>query len=142
MKTLKSIVMGFALLIICGAANAANKTNDKGPGKDEVIDTYLNAVVHGKLDGIDKAIDDGAHFNMTRGDNVNSLSKQQLLRSLKSTENIEQDCKCTSSVVRDENDICVRKVQMNYGDFTRTDLITAEREGKGWKITKVDISYN
>jgi hypothetical protein len=140
MRTLKSILLGLALLMVCGVAKAASGTAGNST-KDEVINIYLNAVVHGKLSGLEDAIDDDAQFNMMRGENVNTLGKQQILRSLKASENIDQDCKCTSTVIEDSDDICVKKVEMKYSDFTRIDVITAQRAGKGWKITKVDTSF-
>ena len=140
MRTLKSILLGLALLMVCGVTKAASGTATN-PTKDDVINTYLNAVVHGKLSGLEDAIDDDAQFNMMRGENVNTLGKQQILRSLKASENIDQDCKCTSTVIEDSDDICVKKVEMKYSDFTRIDVITAQRAGKGWKITKVDTSF-
>ena len=142
MKTFKSIVMGLALLIVCGVANASTKANHGNLTKEEVIDTYLDAVVHGKLTGIENAIDDDAQFNMMRGENVNTLNKKQLLASLQGSENIEQDCKCTSKIVQDDDNTVIRKVEMKYADFTRTDVITAQRSGNNWKITKVETSYN
>jgi len=141
MKTLKSIMLGMALLLVSVAVNANPKSHDKKPTKQEVIDTYLNAVVHGKLDGINNAIDDEAQFNMQRGNNVNTLNKQQILNSLKSSENIDQDCTCTKSVVQDSDDASVLKVEMKYADFTRTDVVTTQRGAGGWKITKVDTSF-
>jgi ABC-type lipoprotein release transport system permease subunit len=141
MRTLKSILLGLALLMVCGVTKAANGSALSNPTKDEVINTYLNAVVHGKLNGIEDAIDDDAQFNMMRGSDINTLSKQQILSSLKSNENIEQDCKCTSTVMQDSEDICVKKVEMKYSDFTRTDVVTAQRAGREWKITKVDTSF-
>jgi hypothetical protein len=134
--------MGLALLIVCGVANASTKAAHSNLTKEEVIDIYLNAVVHGKLTGIEGAIDNDVQFNMTRGENVNTLNKKQLLAALKANENIEQDCKCTSSIVQDDDGTVVRKVEMKYNDFTRTDVITAQRSGNNWKITKVDTSYN
>ena len=50
MKTLKAIMMGLALTLAIGVANAAPKTHHTSPSKDEVIDTYLNAIVHGNTD--------------------------------------------------------------------------------------------
>ena len=141
MKTFKSILMGVTLLFVCVVTKAATGTHNYLT-KDEVIDTYLNAVVHGKLSGIENAINDDAQFNIIRGENVKSLTKQQMLDAFKANENIEQDCKCTSTTVQEDDDICVRKVEMKYGDYTRTDVITALRTGSSWKITKVDTSYN
>ena len=140
MKTLKAMIMGLALLLICGASQAKPLTiNDNS--KDKAIDTYLNAVVHGKLAGIDDAIDNDAYFGMKRGNTENTLTKAQILDALKANENVEQDCQCTKTVVRDDDDMKVIKVDMKYNDFTRTDVITSEPSGSGWKITKVETSF-
>ena len=141
MKTLKAMVMGLALLLVCGVSQAASVTNHINSTRDEVIDAYVNAVVHGKINGFSDLIDDDAKFNMKRGSNVNTLSKPQILNSLKSNENVEQDCQCTKTVMQDSDDMSVIKVDMKYNDFTRTDVITAQRAGNGWKITKVETSF-
>ncbi|GAC1307949.1 MAG: hypothetical protein NVSMB24_20790 [Mucilaginibacter sp.] len=140
MKTLKTMLMGLALLFAFGTAVAATAYGSK-PTKDEVFNTYLNAVVHGKLTGFEDAVDDDAQFNIIRGDNVNTISKQQVINSLKLSENVDQNCECTKTVVQDTDNMSVLKVEMKYVDFSRVDVITAERAGKGWKITKVDTSY-
>jgi hypothetical protein len=141
MKTLKAMVMGLALLLVCGVSQAASVTNHNNSTKDEVIDAYLNAVVHGKINGLSDIVDDEAQFNMKRGSSVNTLNKSQILNSLKSSENVEQDCQCTKTVMQDSEDMSVIKVDMKYNDFTRTDVITAQRIGNGWKITKVETSF-
>jgi hypothetical protein len=140
MKTLKAMMMGMVLLLICGASRATSLTSDDN-SKDHAIDTYLNAVVHGKLAGVDEAIDNDAHFDMKRGNNVNTLTKSQIMSALKANENIEQDCQCTKTVVRDDDEMKVIKLDMKYNDFTRTDVITTEHAGSGWKITKVETSF-
>jgi len=133
------MIMGLSLLLVCGISQAA--PTGHGNSKDEVIDTYLNAIVHGKLDGVSDAIDDDAQFNMKRGERVNMLTKSQIMDGLKANANIEQDCKCTKSVLQDDDAKKVMKVDMQYADYTRTDVITAERAGSGWKITKVETSF-
>ena len=82
MKTLKAMVMGLALLLVCAVSQAAPAAGHN-LSKDEVLNTYLNAVVHGKTAGIDDAIDDDATFYMKRGDNVNTLTKSQIISALK-----------------------------------------------------------
>ncbi|MDP9047799.1 MAG: hypothetical protein M3N14_06655, partial [Bacteroidota bacterium] len=62
MKTLKTMLMGLALLFSVGSANAATAMRS-APTKDDVFNTYLNATVHGKLSGIDAVLDDNAEFN-------------------------------------------------------------------------------
>ncbi|MGZ3751119.1 MAG: nuclear transport factor 2 family protein [Mucilaginibacter sp.] len=141
MKTLKTMVMGLALLLVCVVTNATPKTIHGTSTKDDVINTYLNAVVHGKLDGLSNAIDDDAEFKMLRGASVTTLNKLQILSTLKSSENIEQDCQCTKTVLQEDTELSVVKVEMKYADFSRTDVITAQRAGDGWKITKVETSF-
>ena len=140
MKTLKAMMMGLALLFVCGISQAA-PTGHANATKDQVIDIYLNAIVHGKLDGISDAIDDDAQFSTQRGDLVNTLTKSQILESMQANANIEQQCECTKSVLQDDDEKKVMKVNMKYADYTRTDIVTAEPEGKGWKITKVETSF-
>jgi hypothetical protein len=141
MKTFKAMMIGLALLVVCGLANASAKKSNNGPTKDDVVNAYLNAVVHGKLGDVESAIDDDAQFNMVRGDKVITLSKSQELNFLKSNESLEQDCKCAPSVMQDDGDVFIKKVEMKFADFTRTDVISAQRVGYGWKITKVETSY-
>lgn len=139
MKTLKAMMMGLALLLVCSFSQAAPIGH--GNSKDEVIDTYLNAIVHGKLDGVSDAIDADAQFYMKRGERVNTLTKAQIMDGLKASANIEQDCQCTKTVMQDDDQKKVMKVDMKYADYTRTDVITAEPIGAGWKITKVETSF-
>lgn len=132
--------MGLALLLVCSISQAAS-TGHSGSTKDEVLDTYLNAIVHGKLSGVNDVIDDDAQFNMKRGDRVNNLTKAQIMDALKSNENIDQDCQCAKTVLQDDDAKKVLKVDMKYSDYTRTDVVTAEHVGSGWKITKVETSF-
>lgn len=140
MKTLKAMMMGLALLVFCGAANAGVKFLHS-PTKDEAVDTYVDAVTQGNLKGIDNAIDDDAQFNTLRGDHVKTLNKGELLDYLKANPNIDHNCKCTETVLQDTDDKYIKKVVMQYSDVTRTDVVTAERSGDGWKITKVETSF-
>ena len=141
MKTLKAMMMGLALTLALGVANAAPKTHHNSPTKDEVIDTYLNAVVHGNTDGINNVIDDDAQFYTVHSDRVSQLNKGQMVAYLKANPAVSQDCKCSSTVLQDADDIFVKKEDIKYEGVTRTDVITAQRVGDGWKITKVETSF-
>ena len=132
--------MGLALLLVGSISQAAPKSHGNST-KDEVLDTYLNAVMHGKLAGVNDAIDDDAQFNMKRGDRVNTLTKAQIIDALKSSENVDRDCQCAKTVLQDDDAKKVLKVDLKFSDYTRTDVITTERIGSGWKITKVETSF-
>jgi hypothetical protein len=140
MKTLKTM-MALALIAVCGFASASPKTNDGSATKQSVVDTYLNAVVHGNMNGIGNAIDDNAHFYIERGVRVQTTDKRQVLDNLKATANIDQNCECSSTVLKEGDTFLVEKVEMKYNEVTRTDVITAQLSDDGWKITKVETSY-
>jgi len=140
MKTLKAI-MGLALMAVCGFANAAPKTHDGNATKQEVVDTYLNAIVHGDLNGITNAIDDNAHFYIQRGVRILATDKKEVVKYLKTNANIEHNCTCTGTVLQESDNMLVEKVEMKFKDMTRTDVITAQLSDEGWKITRVETSY-
>ena len=140
MKTLKAM-MGLALITVCGFAYAAPKAHHDNATKEEVVDTYLDAVVHGDLSGIDKAIDDNAHFYIQRGVRILTTDKQEVMDYLKTNANIDRNCVYDNTVLDQGNNYVVEKVEMKFKELTRTDVITAQRSDDGWKITKVETSY-
>src|SRR5471030_2265426 len=98
MKTLKTIMLGLAMLALCGAVKA--NTNDDGKlTKNYAINTYVDAMTRGKLSGFNEVLDNSASFNMVRGKQVLSFSKKQMLDYLQSNKNTEQACTTSTSVV-------------------------------------------
>jgi hypothetical protein len=140
MHILKVIMVTLVLLLVCCFAYSS-PVSARNQTKEKVIQTYLNAVLHGKFDELEEVVDEDAQFNIKRGGNVNVMSKLQLLDNLKSFENVEQDCECTKTVIFDDDDKSIIKIDMKFGDFTRTDVVTEQRGGYGWKITKVETSF-
>jgi hypothetical protein len=141
MKTLKAMMMGLALMLACGVASATPITHHNSGGKDEIVDTYMNAVIRGDLNGISAAIDDDAQFYTMHSDRVSQLNKNQMLSYLKANPAVQQDCNCTGTVLQDSDDMYIKKMDVKYEGVTRTDVITAQRAGDGWKITKVETSF-
>jgi hypothetical protein len=137
MKTLKSIVLGLALLVVGTIANAANKPA-AALTKNDVLNIYVNAVVHGKLDGLDAVLDDNVKFVMQRGDNETILNKKNILESFKASENMEQGCTYTTTVVKDTKDGMIVKLEMKYDGYVRTNLITISSRRADFKIIKVE----
>ncbi|MBS1528077.1 MAG: hypothetical protein JST19_20695 [Bacteroidetes bacterium] len=142
MKTLRSIALGVAMLVSGGTVYAAGVTHHE-ISKDEVVGTYINAIVHGNLKDVDQAIADDAQFYTIRGTGtrVDALTKKQVMDYLKSNASLNENCECTSTMLKDDDNTFVEKVDMKYDNVTRTDVITAERDGNDWKITKVETSY-
>lgn len=131
-------MLGLVMVAICNVAGATAKA-DK-PTKLEVLDIFMNAAAHGKLAGLDQVMDKDLEFNMKRGDRTITVNKAQALDFYKASENVDQACKCSSTVVEDNDRYTVMKVEMKYDTYTRVNVVTIKDTVSGWKITKVDTS--
>ncbi|MEZ2336446.1 nuclear transport factor 2 family protein [Mucilaginibacter sp. RCC_168] len=137
MKTLKSILLGLALLVIGTAAKANTYTEGENLTKNYAISTYIDAMTHGKLKGLSEVIDQDAKFSMLRGKTVLNFNKDEMIQSLNASKGTEQTCTTTTSIVESNEAIAVIKVDMQYDGFTRSNFVTVSNTGKGWKITNV-----
>jgi hypothetical protein len=141
MKTLKSLIMSFALLVICVAANANNKPN-QALTRDHAINVYVDAMTHGKLDGLNTVLDESVEFSMLRGNTVLSFSRKEMLDYFQSNKNIEEPCTTTTSIVENHANVEVVEVDMKFNGFVRTNMVTISDTGDGWKITKVYSTFS
>jgi len=136
MKTLKSILLGLALMVVCGAVKA-NNTDDGKLTQNHAINTYVDAMTRGKLQGLSDVLDQSAQFSMLRGKTVLSFSKKQMLDYLQANKNTEQTCTITTSIVESNANVAVVKVDMKFDGFVRSNYVTIANTGNGWKITNV-----
>jgi hypothetical protein len=136
MKTLKSILLGLALMVVCGAVKA-NNTDDGKLTQTHAINTYVDAMTRGKLQGLNDVLDQSAQFSMLRGKTVLSFNKKQVLDYLQANKNTEQTCTITTSIVESNANVAVVKVDMKYDGFVRSNYVTIANTGNGWKITNV-----
>lgn len=143
MKTLKSIFFGLALVLAGTIANANAGHYVSGTlSKNDVVSVYTNAVIHGNLQNLDQAFAKDVEYTVYRGSKAFKLNKQALLDSFKSSENIEQKCQYTTSVVSDIDNTMVLRLDMQYEGYVRSSMITIKQQGADWKITKIDTRNN
>lgn len=138
MKTLKTIILGLAAVVTFGAASA--KTTNTTAEKRTVnyaVKAYVNAVAHGQNEALSEVLDNNFKLTMLRGDKMVSSSKAEVLSFMKTTENIEQNCKTIVTVNESNADITVVKVNMVYNGFVRSNYVTLTNTADGWKITNV-----
>lgn len=129
-------MLGLALLLVCGAVNATPIPNTELTASHAVA-TYVNAMTHGKLQGLNEVVDQSAKFSMLRGKDLLSFDKKEMLSFMGKSKNVEQACTTITSVVESTADVAVIKVDMKFENFTRTNYLTVANTGKGWKITNV-----
>ena len=140
MKTLKSTILGLVLLVICGAAKA-NNTKDEASAPNHAINTYVDAMTRGKLDGLNNVLDKTAEFSVLRGKTLISYSKKEMVDYLQSIKDIEQTCTTSTSIVESTDSVTIVKVDMKYSTFVRSNYVTLANTGNGWKITNVYSTF-
>lgn len=141
MKTLKTISLGLAMLACFSAVNATSN-NTEHLTKNYAINTYVDAMTRGRLNGLNDVLDNSAAFSTVRDKKVVTLDKKQILEYFKMIKNTEQICTTATSVVESNASITIVKVDMKYQDFTRSNYVTIANTGSGWKITNVYSTFS
>lgn len=138
MKILKSIIPGLALIIMCSFTASAKQ---KAPqlSQSEVINIFMNASAHGKIEGLENVLHNDMEYKIKRGTQTITANKKQFLDFYKASQNVEQSCVCTSSTIENEDNVVV-KIDMKYDTYTRTNVVTMVNTNGGWKIKKVNTS--
>ena len=135
-RTLKSILAGIVLLFICVTANAITKPNTGKLTRDEVVKIYIDATTGGNISNLNNVLADDLQFNIQRGENVNTLDKNQLIDYLKNITTPDPSVKTTTTVMQEDDNSSVIKVEFKYDGYSRTDEVTLNKT-YGWIITKV-----
>jgi len=136
MKTLRSVFLGLALLVVCEAANADAPNADKFT-KTHAINAYLDAMTRGKVNDLNEVLDQSAKFSMLRGKSIISFTRKEMTDHLKGQKDVEQACTTSTEIVESNNDMAVIKVDMKFENFVRSNYVTVANTGNGWKITSV-----
>lgn len=135
MKTLKSLFLGLALLIVTNIVKADEPTVIIT--RNQVITTYISAMTLGQNAGLNEVIDASAKFNVLRGKKVMSFDKDELMKFASQNVNVKQACTTTTTEVESNADMSIVKVDMKFENFTRTNYVTMANTESGWKITNV-----
>ncbi|MGV3686410.1 MAG: nuclear transport factor 2 family protein [Daejeonella sp.] len=140
MKTLKSIAA--ALLIAFSLSSfAADGTAKEKLEMNYALKTYIEAVTVGKITALPEVLDKNVKFTSTRGENIISHNRSEMLNVLKTTENVKQNCVTEFSVIESTPSASVVKVTMKYDNFSKVSYLNLANTTKGWKITSVSTSF-
>ena len=143
MKTLKLFVLLLSLLIAFGTAYAKSKPDDGIFTKTHAIDTYVDAVTRGKLDGFDEVLDPSAKFTTLKANKrLVSYNKNEMLGFLSKIKNVEENCTTNTAIIENTADMIVVKVDMQFESFTRSNYVSVANTGNGWKIINVYSVFN
>ena len=123
-----------------GPGAKATKTNVNLSTADFALAHYVAVTTEGESAGIEQLF--AADFNQKiQAENAQSHSREAVIKSLKKQKGEKLNCTVSSDIIEETAKYMVAEVTLKFEDFTKTDLVTLEREGNDWKVSKSINSY-
>jgi len=147
MKALVKTFTAAALIAVSTFAMAA-----EGPGAkatkadvnlstaDLALDHYVVVTTAGESAGVEQLF--AEDFNQKiQASNTQSNSRSGVVKLLKKQKGEKLNCTVSIDILEESADYMVAKVTLKFENFTKTDLVTLERVGNDWKVSKSFNSY-
>jgi len=147
MKTLVKTFAAAALIAVSTFAMAAEgpgsksaKANVNLSTADFALEHYVAVTTEGESAGVEQLF--ATDFSQkVQSANANTNSRNEVVKYLKKQKGEKLNCTVTTDIIEESADYMVAKVTMKFEDFTKTDLVTLERVGNEWKVSKSINSY-
>ncbi|MDR0262582.1 MAG: nuclear transport factor 2 family protein [Sphingobacterium sp.] len=147
MKTLVKTFAAAALIAVSSFAMAAEgpgsktvKANVNLSTADSALDHYVAVTTEGEPAGVEQLF--AADFNQKiQASNAQSNSRSEVVKSLKKQKGEKLNCTVSTDIIEESADYMIAKVKLKFENFTKTDLVTVERVGGAWKVSKSINSY-
>ncbi|MBW4888156.1 nuclear transport factor 2 family protein [Mucilaginibacter sp. HMF5004] len=136
MKNAVTLTMALVMLIFSNT-QARKATTDDMLTINYDLNTYLNAVGRGRIEGLSKILADDLKCTIKYTGKSYIVGKEELLKYYKSVENIAQECLINTSVINKTPDVTIARIEMKYSTFKRINFVTMVNSEKGWKITNI-----
>ncbi len=147
MKALVKTFTAAALIAVSTLAMAAEgpgakatKTNVNLSTADLALDHYVAVTTEGESAGVEQLFADD--FNQKiQATNAQSNRRSEVVKLLKKQKGEKLNCTVSTDILEESADYMVAKVTLKFENFTKTDLVTLERVGNDWKVSKSINSY-
>jgi len=147
MKTLVKTFTAAALIAVSTFAMAAEgpgakatKTNINLSTADFALEHYVAVTTEGESAGVEQLF--AEDFNQKlQAASAQSNSRSEVVKSLKKQKGEKLNCTVSTDIIEESADYMVAKVTLKFENFTKTDLVTLERVGNDWKVSKSINSY-
>jgi len=147
MKTLVKTFAAAALIAVSTFAMAAEgpdsksaKANVNLSTADFALEHYVAVTTEGESAGVEQLF--AEDFNQKiQATNTQSNSRSEVVKSLKKQKGEKLNCTVSTDILEESADYMIAKVTLKFEDFTKTDLVTLERVGNDWKVSKSINSY-
>ncbi|MGJ1228891.1 hypothetical protein [Sphingobacterium siyangense] len=147
MRTLVKTFAAAALIAVSTFAMAAEgpgakatKANVNLSTADLALDHYVAVTTEGESTGVEQLF--AEDFNQKiQATNAQSNSRSAVVKLLKKQKGEKLNCTVSTDILEESADYMVAKVTLKFENFTKTDLVTLERAGNDWKVSKSINSY-
>jgi hypothetical protein len=147
MKALVKTFAAAALIAVSTFAMAAegpglksDKANVNLSTADSALDHYVTVTIEGESAGVEHLF--AEDFNQKiQASNAQNHNRSEVVKSLKKQKGEKLNCAVSTDILEESADCMVAKVTLKFQNFTKTDLVTLERMGNDWKVSKSINSY-
>ncbi|WP_367211248.1 nuclear transport factor 2 family protein [Sphingobacterium sp. R2] len=123
-----------------GPGAKATKTNVNLSTADLALDHYVAVKTEGESTGVEQLF--AEDFNQKiQASNVQSNSRSEVVKLLKKQKGEKLNCTVSTDILEESADYMVAKVTLKFENSTKADLVTLERVGNDWKVSKSINSY-
>ena len=140
MKALK-IQIAALLIVFSTSAFATDVEMNERLKVNHTLQKYIDALSYGKITGMSEVLDNQAKFTIIGGKKTINYNKAQMVNSLHSIENIQQNCATSYSFIELNTAQAIVKITMKYDGFSRVNFLNIANTADGWKITNVSSSF-
>ncbi|WP_223580241.1 nuclear transport factor 2 family protein [Sphingobacterium sp. GVS05A] len=147
MKALVKTFAAAALIAVSTFAMAADKPLSKSEKAtinlstaDFALEHYVAVTTEGESAGVEQLLAED-FSQKVQSANAQSHSREAVVKSLKKQKGERLNCVVSTDIVEESADYMVAKVTLKFESFTKTDLVTLERVGNEWKVSKSINSY-
>ncbi|WP_426790655.1 nuclear transport factor 2 family protein [Sphingobacterium sp. WOUb80] len=147
MKTLVKTFTAAALIAVSTFAMAAEgpgaktaKANVNLSTADLALDHYVAVTTEGESAGVEQLFAEDFSQKI-QASNAQYHSRNEVVKSLKKQQCEKLNCVVSTDIIEESADYMVAKVTLKFENFTKTDLVTLERVGNDWKVSKSINSY-
>jgi hypothetical protein len=123
-----------------GPGSKSEKTNVNLSTADFALEHYVAVTTEGESAGVEQLF--AEDFNQKiQAISAQFNSRSEVVKSLKKQKGEKLNCTVNTDILEESADYMVAKVTLKFENFTKTDLVTLEREGNSWKVSKSINSY-
>ncbi|WP_433901096.1 nuclear transport factor 2 family protein [Sphingobacterium puteale] len=123
-----------------GPGAKTTKANLNLSTADFALEHYVAVTTEGESAGVEQLFA-GDFSQKIQSTNAQSHSREAVVKSLKKQKGEKLNCTVTTNIIEESADYMVAKVTLKFENFTKIDLVTLERLGNDWKVSKSINSY-